>query len=130
MRFNNWLYIIKSKEWGKVTVSFCNGLILLVTFLSFSLKCSEKFHFLASNRRSCFRLNFLFYGMRLLKETSGWFLIYFLWEKITSWACLETLELNDVFHWYAHWGISSKELNKKVCFFKKVSQKLIISQNW
>ena len=34
----------------------------------------------------------------------------FLRGKKTSWACLETSGLNDIFYWYAHWEIFDKSL--------------------
>ena len=82
-------------------------MILLVTLLSFSLICSEKFNFSSSNRPRCFWVDFPFIG-RLFKKTTGWLLILFLREKITYWACLETSGLNDIFDWYAHWEIFHK----------------------
>ena len=82
-------------------------MILLVTFSSFLLICSEKFDFSSSNRPRCFWVDFLFIG-RVLKKTTRWLLIFFLRQKITSWACLETSGLNDIFHWYAHWEIFDK----------------------
>ena len=75
----NYLYIIKREERGKVRLSFRNRLTILVTFLSFSLICSEKLNFSSSNRPRCFWVGFLFIG-RLLKKTTGWFW-YFSHEK-------------------------------------------------
>ena len=45
----------------------------------------------------------------LLKITGGWASLA-LREKTTSWACLETSGLKDIFHWYAHFDILSKSL--------------------
>ena len=67
----------------------------------------EKFNFSSSNRPRCSWVHFLFVG-RLLKKTTRWLLIFFLKEKITSWACFETSGLNDIFHLYAHWEIFDK----------------------
>ena len=60
----------KKRERDKVRFSFRNTLLVLVTFLSFSLICSEKFSFPSSNRRRCFSVDFMFIG-RLFKKTTG-----------------------------------------------------------
>ena len=35
-------------------------------------------------------------------------LIFFSWEKIIFWACLETSGWNDISYWYAHWEMFDK----------------------
>ena len=99
------LYITKREERDIVRFSFCDRLIVLITFVSLLLICFEKFIFSSSNRLKCFWVDFLFTG-RLLKKTGGWLMIFNF--KITSWACLEASGLNDFFHWYAHWEIFEK----------------------
>ena len=82
-------------------------MIILFTFLCFSLMCSEKCNFSFSNRPRCFWVDFRFIG-RLLKKTTESLLIFFLRKKITSCACLETSGLNEILHWYTRWETSDK----------------------
>ena len=74
---------------------------------SFLLIRSEKFNFSFINRPRCFWVDFLFIR-RLLKKTTGWLLTFFLREKISSLASLNTSQLNIIFHWYACWEIFDK----------------------
>ena len=48
----------------------------------------------------------------LLKGKGGWDDIDLLWEKVTSWACLEISGLKFIFHWKNHFVILVKSLFK------------------
>ena len=55
----------------------------------------------------CFWLELCIAG-ELLELTFGWLTFWLLQEKTTSWACLATSGLNDIFHWYAQLEILIK----------------------